>query len=133
MAGRLICPARLPAQKRGRQYWLRVVLARVFWGIQRAIFYSFIRIAMPSNIGRDEIMPFDSIETLCLPANLFIIKIRMYNRCDWIKIFSPNRGSSKKYVSLGVCCIQLEELPFPLYNLFTQISLSTGQYWSIAP
>src|SRR5229473_2901504 len=44
--------------------------------------------------------------------------VRTYNRCDWIKIFSPNRGSSKKSVSLGACFIQQEELPFPIVQSF---------------
>src|SRR5438876_4533672 len=44
--------------------------------------------------------------------------VRTYNRCDWIKIFSPNRGSSKKSVSLGVCLIQQEELPLPIVQSF---------------
>src|SRR6266699_2831077 len=45
--------------------------------------------------------------------------VRTYNRCDWIKIFSPNRGSSKKKsVSLGACLIQQEELPLPIVHSF---------------
>ena len=44
--------------------------------------------------------------------------VRTYNRCDWIKIFSPNRGSSKKSVSLGACLIQQEELPLPIVQSF---------------
>src|SRR6266480_792250 len=44
--------------------------------------------------------------------------VRTYNRCDWIKTFSPNRGSSKKSVSLGACFTQQEELPFPIVQSF---------------
>src|SRR5437016_7145157 len=44
--------------------------------------------------------------------------VRTYNRCDWIKIFSPNRGSSKKSVSLGAYLIQQEELPLPIVQSF---------------
>src|SRR5437588_8836381 len=44
--------------------------------------------------------------------------VRTYKRCDWIKIFSPNRGSSKKSVSLGACLIQQEELPLPIVQSF---------------
>src|SRR5207248_8635977 len=45
-------------------------------------------------------------------------QVRTYNRCDWIKIFSPIRGSSKKSVSLGACLIQQEELPLPIVQSF---------------